>query len=330
MAGSHIDTVVGGGRLDGAYGVLAGLEVVAALNDAGAETTRPIVVAAFSNEEGVRYQPDMMGSLVFAGGLDIAAAHATKSDNGETLRDDLARISYLGSDAVDELKPCAFVELHIEQGPVLEASGDDIGVVGGVQGISWTEYVFEGAANHAGTTPMALRRDAGASAARLAAEANLIARESDGAVLASAGVLDLTPGVVNVVAARARVTLDVRSPDASTLATAQAGLDAFARSVAAEASVELSSRRLVDFDPVRFDAGLCDVIETAATRRGARTRRMISGAGHDAQMIARIAPAAMIFTPSRGGVSHSHEEHTDSRRSGAGRADSRRRPGPAR
>jgi N-carbamoyl-L-amino-acid hydrolase len=311
MTGSHLDTVATGGRYDGAYGVVAGLEVVEALRRAGARTRRPVAVAAFTNEEGARFTPDMMGSLAYAGGLPLEAALAAADAAGTTVGDELIRIGYQGVWPVPGPAPFAFVELHIEQGPVLEADGTDIGAVTSVQGISWQELTFTGQSNHAGTTPMHLRRDAGLAAARVAAHVHDLVEELGGAQVGTVGRLELFPNLVNVVAARASVSVDLRNTDDARLAEAEHRLVTFARDLARRDGLELSVRPLVRFAPVGFDPDLVGLVERAATARGLRVRRMPSGAGHDAQMLARICPAAMIFVPSAGGISHNPAEHTD-------------------
>ncbi len=311
MSGSHIDTVSGGGKYDGSYGVLAALESAETLNDADVATGRPFIVACFTNEEGVRYQPDMMGSLVYAGGLSAADALATKSEDGTTLGRELERIGYAGDMVCGSIVPSAFVELHIEQGPVLEREATVIGAVETLQGISWTEFKLSGQANHAGTTPMALRRDAGYCAAAIAVEARRIADEIGPSQVATVGVMELEPGSINVVPSAARLTVDLRNASNKALVRAEEMLDRFARDLAARENVELTSRRLARFDPVSFDDVIVAIIENTATGLGHAVRRMTSGAGHDAQMMARICPTAMIFVPSRDGISHNPAEHTD-------------------
>lgn len=315
MIGSHIDTVVDAGIYDGAYGVLAGLAVIRALSEAGVRLRRPVTLAAFTNEEGVAYTPDMMGSLVHAGGLGLAEALGSRGPDGVTLGEALVRIGYAGSSAPGAIRPHRYIELHVEQGPVLEAGRETIGIVEGVQGISWQRFTIEGEANHAGTTPMHLRRDAGYAAARMVTFVHDLANASgsnaaDAPSVATVGALAVEPGVVNVIPGRAVLTLDLRDPDGARLARAEARIAEFAEALARETGVRIDAERLVRFDPVGFDAAICATIETAARRRGLPSRRMTSGAGHDAQMMARIAPAAMIFVPSTAGVSHSPREHT--------------------
>ena len=310
MTGSHIDTVANGGKLDGNLGVLAGLEVVETLNDAAIETRRPLVVAVFTNEEGARFQPDMMGSLVHAGGLDPDRALASPDDDGILLGDELARIGYAGDMACGAIRPHAFVELHIEQGPVLEREGITLGAVENLQGISWTDVRFTGQANHAGTTPMALRRDAGAAAGALAAFVHDLALELGGTQVGTVGVIELSPNIINVVPGAARVTVDLRNSDNDLLCEAERRLESFVAELAERNGLTASCKRLARFDPVRFDDAIARRIEDAAALLGHSCRRMTSGAGHDAQMMARICPTAMIFTPSIGGVSHNPAEHT--------------------
>ena len=310
MMGSHIDTVINAGALDGCYGVLGGLAVARAFRDAGIVPSRPITVAAFTNEEGARFHPDMMGSLVHAGGLPLDEALDAVGTDGARLGDELVRIGYAGEMAPGTLVPHEYLELHIEQGPILEAEGLEIGVVESLQGISWQQITVQGNANHAGTTPTHLRHDAGYVAAATVAELRRIAVES-GTTLATVGTFQVEPGVINVIPRKAMFTVDMRDPDEQRLAASEAKLSQFLETIAEEEGVRVSTERLARFTPVVFNAALADVIEASVKRRGLSYKRMTSGAGHDAQMIARIAPAAMIFVPSRGGISHNPREHTD-------------------
>ncbi|MFE0757575.1 Zn-dependent hydrolase [Inquilinus sp. NPDC058860] len=308
MVGSHIDTVIDAGIYDGCYGVLAGLAVVEALRAADAAPARPIAVAAFTNEEGVRFQPDMMGSLVHAGGLDLDAALAAVGTDGAVLGEELARIGYAGDLEPGSIRPACYLELHIEQGPVLEAEGLAIGAVDSLQGISWQRVTIAGAANHAGTTPIAARCDAGLAAARVIA--HLRDRVANAGTLATVGSLRLEPDAINVIPSRAVFTVDLRDPEEERLQAAEAALAGYLETLAAAEGVEVATERLARFQPVRFDPDLVRLVSEAAERRGHRWRRITSGAGHDAQMIARIAPSAMIFVPSRGGISHNPAEFT--------------------
>ena len=311
MTGSHIDTVRTGGRYDGNYGVLAGLEVVRALNAAKVTTRRPIAVAFFTNEEGARFQPDMMGSLVYAGGLGLNEAYAATDREGVAVGDELRRIGYLGSAKPGAVRPQAFVELHIEQGPILDEEKVRIGVVESVQGISWTEYTVSGVSNHAGTTPMRLRRDAGYLAASVNLFARKLAWEMGGHQVATVGSLSLRPNLINVVPNRAVFTVDLRNTDEARLVEAEARVAAHIAEVARAERLEVESRALARFEPVIFDAKLVDRVEHHARALSLSTRRMPSGAGHDAQMMQRLCPTAMIFVPSVAGLSHNVKEHTE-------------------
>lgn len=313
MTGSHIDTVATGGRYDGNYGVIAGLEVVRWLDARGIATRRPIVAAAFTNEEGVRFMPDMMGSLVHAGGLSLAQALDTTGTDGARLGDELARIGYAGDLPCGSIRPHAFVELHIEQGPVLEAEGIDIGVVHDLQGISWQEIAITGQSNHAGTTPMHLRRDAGYCAAAIAVFVRGLAGAAGGTLVGTVGAIGLYPGLINVIAARATLTVDLRHTDEALLQRAEEQLAEYLQQLAAEQGVHIAARRLARFAPVRFDERIAARIAAAAAARGYSHRRMTSGAGHDAQMMARICPSAMVFVPSHQGISHNPREYTAQR-----------------
>jgi beta-ureidopropionase / N-carbamoyl-L-amino-acid hydrolase len=310
MTGSHIDSVANGGKLDGAYGVLAGIEVIETLNDAGVETPRPIVVCAFTNEEGARFQPDMLGSLVHAGGLSLDDALSTADADGVLLGDELARIGYAGDGEIDAIRPHAFVEVHIEQGPILEAEAIRIGAVEDLQGISWTGIDIIGQANHAGTTPMSLRHDAGYCTGAITSYVREITLQLGGQQVGTVGVIDLEPEVINVIPGRAHMTVDLRNTNEEQLKQAEKLLGEFLEKLAASEGVEIKTTRLARFDPVRFDDAIAQLIENNAALLGLSSRRMTSGAGHDAQMMARICPAAMIFVPSVGGVSHNPAEHT--------------------
>ncbi|MGO4328268.1 Zn-dependent hydrolase [Cupriavidus sp. 2TAF22] len=311
MMGSHIDSVTNAGALDGCYGVLAGLAVARAYRQSGVAPARTILIGAFTNEEGIRYQPDMMGSLVYAGGLSVDEALNTIGTDGTRLGDELVRIGYAGNLEPGAIVPHEYVELHIEQGPILEAEGIQIGVVESLQGISWQQVTIQGNANHAGTTPTHLRHDARFVAASMVTFLRELARDSGGTTLATAGCLSVQPNVINVIPRRATITVDLRDADEERLKLAEQRFAEFLEKVAQQEGVKVTTERLARFEPVAFDASLVDCIEASANRFGLTHRRMTSGAGHDAQMIARIAPAAMIFVPSKGGISHNPREHTD-------------------
>lgn len=310
MLGSHIDTVINAGIYDGCYGVLAGLEVIETLKSSGYIPARPIVVAAFTNEEGVRYAPDMLGSLVYVGGLDVEVALVTVGTDGSMLGDELRRIGYAGDQEPGFLTPHAYLELHIEQGPVLEREGVALGAVENLQGISWQKVTIEGDANHAGTTPISMRRDAGHAAARVVTFLRERAKASNTPTVATVGCMVFEPNAINVIPSRATFTVDLRDPDEARLRQEEAALAGFLDMLSADEDVVISVERLARFEPVTFDAGIVAEIEAAAKGRVLSCRRMTSGAGHDAQMIARIAPAAMIFVPSKGGISHNPKEFT--------------------
>ena len=310
MMGSHIDTVLTGGKYDGALGVLAGLEVMQTLDDAGVVTRRPLAVAFFTNEEGARFQPDMFGSLVFTGAMALDKALATVGVDGAIAGQELRRIGYAGEAPVGRPNVHAYVELHVEQGPTLEAEGFEIGAVEGVQGISWTELTIVGQSNHAGTTPMRMRRDAGYVAAEIVAFARKLALRIGGDQVATVGALTLSPNLVNVVAERAVMTVDLRNTDNERLKEAERRLAEFVAEAGAAEGVMIESRTLARFDPVPFARRLVARVEAIARELDLTVKRLPSGAGHDAQMLAAVCPSCMIFVPSKGGVSHNIEEYT--------------------
>jgi N-carbamoyl-L-amino-acid hydrolase len=309
MTGSHIDTVATGGRYDGVYGVIAGLEALQRAAELGIATRKPLAVAVFTNEEGVRFQPDMMGSLVAAGDLPLETALAAIAADGAVLGEELMRIGYAGTAAMP--RPAAFVELHIEQGPILDREGGVLGAVENLQGISWTEVTITGVSNHAGTTPMRLRHDAGYCAGSIAVYARDLARRFGGAQVATVGSIRLSPNLINVIPSRAVVSVDLRNTDDARLVEAERELDEFLEKLGAEEGVTIATRNLVRTPPVVFETAILEVIETVAGELGQPIRRMTSGAGHDAQMMARICPTAMIFVPSAAGISHNPREFTE-------------------
>ena len=311
VTGSHIDSVIGAGKLDGCYGVLAGLEAIAVLNENGIETTFPLAVAVYTNEEGIRYQPDMMGSLIAAGGLAVEEALDITGNDGSRLGDELERIGYAGHLPPQFIHPQSFVELHIEQGPVLDASGEQIGVVQDLQGISWTQLDISGQANHAGTTPMSMRSDAGYAASAIIAGVRQIATDMGGSQVATAGTISFVPNAINVVPSGARLTIDLRNTNEALLVQAEERLESLIGHISESEGVGIESQRLARFQPVRFDEEICRVIAGVAEQLGLSARTMTSGAGHDAQMMARICPTAMIFVPSVNGISHNVAEYTE-------------------
>lgn len=312
MTGSHIDTVATGGRFDGTYGVLAGIEAIRTLTETRCRLKRPLCVAVFTNEEGVRFQPDMMGSLVFAGGLDLEVALNAKDRDGVRLGDELARHGYAGDVPVGAIIPHAFIELHIEQGPVLESEGELLGAVEDLQGISWQEIVFNGSSNHSGTTPMKGRRDAAYCAGRTIAFVRELVEKMGGGQVGTVGAVQLSPNLVNVIAREARLTVDLRNVDEAQLIEAERQLEGFLAQLSKDQNVAVSTNRLVRTQPVTFDSRIIEIVEEASRELGHSARRMTSGAGHDAQMMASLCPTGMIFVPSIGGISHNPREDTRS------------------
>jgi N-carbamoyl-L-amino-acid hydrolase len=313
MVGSHIDTVGTGGRFDGNLGVLTGLEIVETLEAAGVVTQRPLQVAFFTDEEGSRFAPDMLGSLVYVGGMPLEQAlDLVAADDGARLGDELERIGYAGPvPCPTAVAPHAFVELHIEQGPILEAEQITIGVVEGVQGISWTEIAIVGQSAHAGTTPMRLRHDPAYCAAAITTYVRDLTRHLGADQVGTVGRIDVYPNLVNVVPARVVMTADLRNTDDRILRDAESRLMAFLEELADAEGVTITTSSLARFEPVEFDTSTVDLVEATAQRLGHSTRRMPSGAGHDAQMLARICPTAMVFTPSVNGLSHNIAEFTE-------------------
>jgi len=310
MFGSHIDTVGTGGRYDGLYGVLAGLETCQALDDGGRATRRPLALVAFTNEEGSRFPPYAMGSLVYAGGVALEDAYAVRGIDGASVGDELRRIGYAGDAHPGFLKPHAYLELHIEQGPILENEGRAIGAVEGITGLFWTEVAITGRSAHAGTTPMDLRRDAGYAAGEIMLFVRRLAREIGGQQKGTVGRIELYPNLVNVVAERAVLTVDLRNIDKEVLQQAERQLGDFLDRLAAQEQVAIKTRSLARFDPVVFPSEMVSLVEATAQDLGLACRRLPSGAGHDAQMMARLCPAGMIFVPSAGGLSHNVREYT--------------------
>jgi N-carbamoyl-L-amino-acid hydrolase len=313
MTGSHIDTVRTGGRFDGNLGVLAGLEVIETLISHDVHTRRGLTVAFFTDEEGARFAPDMLGSLVYAGGMSVESALAVRAaDDDARLGDELIRIGYAGiRPAPAVVFPHSYVELHIEQGPILEDMGVTIGVVEGVQGISWTELTITGQSAHAGTTPMRLRRDPLYVASRIATAVRELAIEFGGDQVATVGRMDIHPNLVNVIPASVTMTVDLRNTDEQVLLGAEQRFRAIVADLVESEGVTIDSRTLARFEPVEFDAGMVDRVEATAQWLGHSTNRMPSGAGHDAQMLARVCPTSMIFTPSVDGLSHNIAEFTE-------------------
>lgn len=311
MSASHIDSVATAGAFDGCLGVLAALEAVQALDELALSTRRPIDIGFFTEEEGVRFGTDMLGSAVACGRIDIAHAHALTDAEGTTLAAELARTGWNGTHPAQLEPPHAYVECHIEQGPVLAAEGLTLGVVTGVQGISWQEVTIEGRSAHAGTTPTELRRDAGLAAARVITHVQeLVDSGRYGELRGTIGQLRLAPGLTNVVAHQAILTVDLRNPDEEALSAAEGELAAYLKSLE-KAGLTVRTKRMARTAPVPFDEGVQKAIAQAIEDLGHEFRHLISGAGHDAQEVAAIAPTAMIFV--RGeydGISHNPREYS--------------------
>lgn len=311
MTGSHIDTVASGGRYDGNLGVLAGLEVIATLNEAEITTRKPIGVGFFTNEEGARFAPDMMGSGVHQGALELKTMLDVLDNEGARVGDELEKIGYAGETSTGDFRADSYVELHVEQGPILELEDYEIGAVEGVQGISWNEYRISGTANHAGTTPMRLRHDAGYVAAAISVEARRLANEMGANQIATVGVTKLNPGLINVIAKEALLTIDLRNTDEQKLQEAEQAMKSFIEHICKAEGVTFSSRTLARFEPVTFNKTMVSLVAETASSLGFRVKSMPSGAGHDAQMFAPNCPTAMIFVPSRNGISHNVAEYTE-------------------
>ena len=318
MTGSHIDTVASGGRYDGNLGVLAGLEVIATLNDAEITTRKPIGVGFFTNEEGSRFAPDMMGSGVHQRAFELKSMLDVLDIDGARVGDELEKIGYAGEISTGDFRADSFVELHVEQGPILELENYEIGAVEGVQGISWNEYRISGTANHAGTTPMRLRHDAGFVAAAISVETRRLANEMGANQIGTVGVTKLNPGLINVIAKEALITIDLRNTDEQKLQEAEKTMSSFIEQLCKAEGVTFSSRTLARFEPVSFDKEMVSLVAETASTLGFRVKSMPSGAGHDAQMFAPNCPTAMIFVPSRNGISHNVAEFTEPKHLQAG------------
>ena len=310
MLGSHIDTVTVAGRYDGSYGVLAALEVVHTLNEKDIRTRHPLAVTVFTNEEGVRYTPGMLGSAAYVRDLSVPQVYAIQGFDGSTFGEELLRIGYAGEMEPGAIQPVAFLELHIEQGPVLDQANIPVGVVDAVTGITWLEVTVTGTANHAGTTPIDLRRDAGLASAKMIESIREIAVSSGRNQRATCGMIAFEPNAINVIPGKAVFTVDLRNPDGEALVQAEELLYACARDVEVSDGVSISIRALEHVLPVRFDPSVVGIIEQTTAELGVPARRLVSGAGHDAQLMASICPTAMIFAPSRDGISHSPDEYS--------------------
>ena len=307
VAGSHIDTQPSGGKFDGNYGVLAGLEVVRTLNDRGMRTVAPIEVAVWTNEEGTRYTPVMMGSGVFAGVFALEHVLARTDLDGKSVGDELKRIGYAGAASVGS-PVGAYFEAHIEQGPILEDTGTTIGVVTGALGQRWYDVVVTGMNAHAGPTPMGLRRDALLAASQLVGAVNRIALAEAPHGRGTVGYMQVAPNSRNVVPGEVRFSVDFRHPTDDGLRTMERALQAACAEIARECKVEVAADEVVYFPPCYFDRDCVDAVRTGAQALGLSNLDIVSGAGHDAVYLARVARAAMIFVPCKDGVSHNEIE----------------------
>ncbi len=309
--GSHLDTQPTGGKFDGVIGVLAGLEVLRTLNDAGIETHAPIEVIDWTNEEGSRFAPAMLSSGVFAGVFTRDYAYTREDRHGLKFGDELRRIGFQGEEPCGAHPLAAHFELHIEQGPILEDEGKTIGIVTGVQGMRWYEATVTGMDCHAGSTPMHLRRDALAATARMiqAVQATGLAHPPD--AVATVGLIEARPNSRNVIPGEVFFTIDLRHPEDAVVAAMEAELRAALATIAAESGVTLNFERIWDSPAVHFDPGCIAAVERAAAALGHPARRIVAGAGHDSAYIARVAPTTMIFIPCEKGISHNEMEKTE-------------------
>ncbi len=308
LVGSHLDTQPTGGKFDGVLGVLAALEAMRTLVAAGYETNAPIEIVNWTDEEGSRFSPAMMGSGVFAGVFTPEEALATADREGVTLGEALQAIGYRGAAPAAARPLSGYLELHIEQGPILEMEACEIGVVQGVQAMRWYDVAFTGQDAHTGATPMKGRKDALIGAARFTLAVQGVAQAYAPDAVATVGTLDVKPNSRNVVPGEVITSVDARHPDDATLDRMEADILAQAEAIAAELGLGLSHRRIWLQPAVKFDPRLIGCVREAAAANGYSTRDITSGAGHDAAYVARIAPSVMIFTPCAGGVSHNEAE----------------------
>lgn len=306
--GSHLDTQPTGGKYDGVLGVLAGLEIVRTLNDLDLKTKHPIVVTNWTNEEGTRFAPAMLASGVFAGMHTQDWAYERTDAEGKTFGAELKRIGWRGEEEVGARKMHAFFELHIEQGPILEAEGKDIGVVTHGQGLSWTQITITGKDSHTGSTPMPMRKNAGLGMARVLQLVNDIAWSHKPDAVGAAGHIDVYPNSRNVIPGKVVFTVDLRSPQLAVIEDMETRLKDGAQKICDEMGLEVAFEKVGGFDPVTFDETCVSAVRNAAKRLGYSHRDLISGAGHDACWINRVAPTAMVMCPCVDGLSHNEAE----------------------
>ena len=316
--GSHLDTQPSGGKFDGIIGVLSGLELLRTLNDAGIETEAPIEVIDWTNEEGSRFAPAMLASGVFAGKFSRDYAYAREDREGKSFGAELERIGYRGEAPCGAHPLAAFFEIHIEQGPILEAEGKTIGVVTDVQGMRWYEVTVEGEDCHAGTTPMPMRKDALLASARMIAAINAIGLRHAPHAVATVGLIEALPNSRNVIPGKTFFTIDIRHPEDAVLAAMEAEITAELNAIAAADGITLALERVWNSPPVHFAEECVGAVRDAARDLGYAWREIISGAGHDAAYVAAVAPTAMIFVPCERGISHNELEKAEPEHVAAG------------
>ncbi len=309
--GSHLDTQPTGGKYDGVIGVLSGLEVLRTLNDLNIETEAPIEVIDWTNEEGSRFAPAMLCSGVFAGVFDRAFADSRTDREGKRFGDELDRIGYRGTEPSGQRKLGAHFELHIEQGPILEAEDKTIGIVTGVQGMRWFEVNVTGAEGHAGSTPMPLRQDALLAASRMVAAVQAVALAHAPSAVGTVGLIESHPNSRNVIPGSVFFTVDFRHPDDTVVAAMERELREEVDRIASEGRVHAAVERVWDSPAVHFNEDCIGAVARAAEALGYPARRIVSGPGHDSAYVARVAPTSMVFVPCRNGLSHNEEEHAE-------------------
>lgn len=316
--GSHLDTQPTGGKFDGVLGVLGGLEVIRSLNDLGIRTRHPIVVTNWTNEEGARFAPAMLASGVFAGVHEQDWAHARTDSKGKVFGQELERIGWKGDEPVGQRKMHAFFELHIEQGPILEDEDYDIGVVTHGQGLKWLQVTLTGKEAHTGSTPMFKRRNAGLGMARVTELVHEVAMDYQPDAVGAVGHMDVYPNSRNIIAGRTVFTIDIRSPEKEVLDTMDARIREGIETICEALDIQFAIEQVGHFDPVTFDENCVKAVRDAAERLGYSHRDIVSGAGHDACWINRVAPTAMIFCPCVDGLSHNEAEEISKEWAGAG------------
>ena len=308
MVGSHLDTQPTGGKYDGVLGVLAGLEIIRTLNDTGIKTKHPIEVVNWTNEEGARFSPPMMASSVFAGMYTTEWVYDREDADGKTVGGELARIGWAGNEDVGSRKMAAFFELHIEQGPILENENVDVGVVTHGQGLNWLQVTLTGKSSHTGSTPMPNRINAGLGMARITQLVDEIALSHAPLAVGAVGHCDVYPNSRNIIPGKAVFTIDFRHPSQDIIDDMEQRLREGAQKIVDEIGLTMEIEQVGQFDPVTFDECCVSAVRRAAERLGYAHRDIISGAGHDACLINRVAPTAMVMCPCVDGLSHNEAE----------------------